>query len=69
MWRKIKRQEAKARGIKIVGARWVDINKGDNHHPNYRSRLVAMEFKTDEKPEWYAATPPSEYNSRLFRAL
>ena len=43
-----------------IGVRWVDINKGDSTHPNYRSRLVAKEFKTDEKPEWYAATPPSE---------
>ena len=43
-----------------IGVRWVDINKGDSLSPNYRSRLVAMEFKTDERPEWYAATPPSE---------
>ena len=38
----------------------VDINKGDTTDPNYRSRLVAKEFKTDERPEWYAATPPGE---------
>ena len=43
-----------------IGVKWVDINKGDSKCPNYRSRLVAMEFKTDERPEWYAATPPSE---------
>ncbi len=43
-----------------IGVKWVDINKGDTQNPNYRSRLVAMEFKTDVKPEWYAATPPSE---------
>ena len=24
-----------------IGVRWVDINKGDRLHPNYRSRLVA----------------------------
>ena len=43
-----------------IGVRWVDINKGDSLNPNYRSRLVAREFKTEERPEWYAATPPSE---------
>ena len=40
--------------------RWIDINKGDTENPNYRSRLVAKEFKTDINPELYAATPPSE---------
>ena len=24
-----------------IAVRWVDINKGDDLHPNYRSRLVA----------------------------
>ena len=43
-----------------IGVRWVDVNKGDKTSPNYRSRFVAMEFKIDERPEWYAATPPSE---------
>ncbi len=43
-----------------IAVRWVDINKGDEGNPNYRSRLVAKEFKTDVKPELYAATPPSE---------
>ena len=50
----------KETGKAPIGVRWVDINKGDTITPNYRSRLVAMEFKTDERPEWYAATPPSE---------
>ena len=25
---------------KIIGVRWVDVNKGDNDDPKYRSRLV-----------------------------
>ena len=25
---------------KIVGVRWVDVNKGDSEKPEYRSRLV-----------------------------
>ena len=43
-----------------IAVRWVDVNKGDSVRPNYRSRLVAKEFRTDVKPELYAATPPSE---------
>ena len=43
-----------------IDVRWVDINKGDEAQPNYRSRLVAKEFKDDLRPELYAATPPSE---------
>ena len=43
-----------------IATRWIDINKGDENEPNYRSRLVAKEFKTDERPELFAATPPSE---------
>ena len=26
-----------------IGIRWVDINKGDHVHPEYRSRIVAQE--------------------------
>ena len=36
------------------------MSKGDDLNSNYRSRLVAKEFKTDLRPELYAATPPSE---------
>ena len=38
----------------------VDVNKGDEEHPNYRSRLVAMEFKKGVNTEWFAGTPPLE---------
>ena len=51
----------RATGRKPIGVRWVDINKGDSAQPNYRSRLVAKEFKgKEDRPEWFAATPPSE---------
>ena len=43
-----------------IQVRWVDINKGDDAHPNYRSRLVAKEFKNGVRPELYAPTPPGE---------
>ena len=40
--------------------RWVDVNKGDEAAPNYRSRLVGKEFKTTPDDSLYAATPPLE---------
>ena len=30
--------------VKIIATRWVDVNKGDEHNPNYRSRLVVKEI-------------------------
>ena len=47
-------------GQDSIAVRWVDVNKGDTAHPDYRSRLVAKEFRTDVRPELYAATPLSE---------
>ena len=43
-----------------IGTRWIDINKGDAINTNYRSRLVAKEYKVDIRPELFAATPPTE---------
>ncbi len=41
-----------------IGVRWVDINKGDEINPEYRSRLVAKEIKIDGRDHLFAATPP-----------
>ena len=61
VYRKVPIEECwKETGANPIGVRWVDVNKGDTANPNYRSRLVAKEYKKDEKPEWFAATPPSE---------
>ena len=40
VWTKIPRRMAQARGWKIIKTRWIDINKGDDENPVYRSRLV-----------------------------
>ena len=47
-------------GSKPIGTRWVDTNKGDSERPNYRSRLVAMEFRRKAVDTIFAATPPLE---------
>lgn len=46
-------------GKKPVGVKFVDVNKGDDEKPVYRSRLVAREFK-EGAATWFAATPPLE---------
>ena len=45
---------------KIIGTRWLDVNKGDYDNPKYRSRLVGKEFKTTPDDALYASTPPLE---------
>ena len=48
------------KGGKIIGVRWVDVNKGDSQKPDMRSRLVGQEFNTGKNDELYASTPPLE---------
>ena len=43
-----------------IPVRWVDISKGDELFPNYRSRLFVKKYKMDLRPDLYVATPPSE---------
>ncbi len=45
-------------GKNPIGVKWVDINKGDEKNPEYRSRLVAQEINTDKREDLFAATPP-----------
>ena len=60
VWRKVPRSLAVRNGWNIIPTRWIDINKGDNQQPNYRSRLVAKEFNTCAQEGLFAATPPLE---------
>ena len=42
VWRKVPRAEAmQKQGKPPISVKWVDVNKGDDESPNYRSRLVA----------------------------
>ena len=44
-----------------IGVKWVDINKGDEQNPEYRSRFVATEVKKkDKREDLFASTPPLE---------
>ncbi|CAK9054829.1 Retrovirus-related Pol polyprotein from transposon RE2 (Retro element 2) (AtRE2) [Includes: Protease RE2 [Durusdinium trenchii] len=43
-----------------ISSRWIDINKGDEDHPSYRSRLVIQEIRQSHIEAVFAATPPLE---------
>ena len=60
LYTKVPRSKAKQCKAKVITVRWIDINKGDNINENYRSRLVAREIKTNNRPDLFAATPPLE---------
>ena len=57
---KISRKSAIAMGYKFVGTRWLDINKGDEDNPEYRSRLVGKEYNDGFEEGLFASTPPLE---------
>ena len=44
----------------VFGTRWVDINKGDENKPFYRSRLVVQDYKRQADWSFFTATPPLE---------
>ena len=46
--------------------KWLDINKGDEKEPEYRSRLVAKEIAHTKDEMMFAATPPLEAKKLLF---
>ena len=61
VWHKRPRAEAYSRmGKPPISVKWVDVNKGDDIHPNYRSRLVAREIRRPGEDSIFAPTPPLE---------
>ena len=53
-------------GKQPIGSKWIDINKGDDALPNYRSRLVAKEIRRGPNEDMFAATPLLEAKKCLF---
>ena len=49
-----------------ISVRWIDINKGDQVNPNYRSRIVAREINTHKREDLFAAIPPLEALKIIF---
>ena len=60
VYAKIPRPMATRRGWKIIRTRWIDITKGDDANPVYRSRLVGNEFINEHMDCIFAGTPPLE---------
>ena len=61
VWAKRRREEAFEKQNKApITVKWVDVNKGDDDHPNYRSRLVAREIRRAGEESFFAPTPPLE---------
>ena len=60
--------QAARNGWKVVQTRWIDINKGDDENPNYRSRLVGKEFNNEHMDGLFAGTPPLEALRYLIHA-
>ena len=56
----VSRSEILKTGGKLIGVRWVDVNKGDSTDRNYRSVLVGREFNVGKDDTLYASTPPLE---------
>ena len=71
-WEVVPIYEAKAVGQRLIGTRFVDVNKGDLEHPDVRSRLVAQDtryassIQGNSSVETFAATPPLEGLRLLF---
>eukprot|EP00971_Amphidinium_carterae_P328332 6460147-Amphidinium_carterae.1 len=66
VWDEVDESVALERGFRVIGTRWLDINKGDDLQPVYRSRLVCQEtrrvssIRGDDISAVFAATPPLE---------
>ena len=63
VWNKVPKGRARAAtGRAPISVRWVDVNKGDDVNPNYRSRLVARQLKATDTSgkSYFAPAPPLE---------
>jgi hypothetical protein len=63
VWIKVPKAGARNSGGRSpISVRWVDVNKGDDMCPNYRSRLVARQLKAADKSgqSYFAPAPPLE---------
>ena len=61
VWYKRPRAEAmRVTGKAPITVKWLDVNKGDDENPRYRSRLVARELRMPWEESIFAPTPPLE---------
>ena len=62
VYEKVDEKEAVEKyGVTPVDTKWVDTDKAFEREPmQIRSRMCAREFKSDDRPDLYAGTPPLE---------
>ena len=62
MYEKVDEKEAVEKyGITPVDTKWVDTHKAFEGEPMHvKLRMCAREFKSDDRPDLYAGTPPLE---------
>ena len=59
-WEVLTREEMREKypSARIIGTRWVQVNKGTAAAPMIRCRLVAKVFAHEKRDDLYAGTPP-----------
>ena len=67
VYERVPRRLAVEKGVRPLGLKWVDVNKGDSGQKKYRSRIVTKEIKRSKGPDEqlggetvFASTPPIE---------
>ena len=63
VYHKVPRSQAAASHNNVIQTRCIDVNKGDDHQPDYRSIFVVKEYRdkhAGETAAMFAATPPTE---------
>lgn len=59
VYERVPRDEAlRDPAMKLIGVRWVKVNKGTMENPKVRCRLVAQEDATTKEDDLFAGTPP-----------
>ena len=53
-------QTSSSKWVEIIMTRRIDINKGDDANPVYRSLRVGKQFSTGAMEDIFAGTPPLE---------
>ena len=68
VYEKVDEKEAGAKyGITPVDTKWIDTDKAFEGEPmQIRSRMCAREFKSDDRPDFCAGTPPLEAKKAIF---
>ena len=54
----VPRSDQKETGGKIIGTKWIAVNKGNFDNPRIRCRLVGKEFRTGPDDALYASAIP-----------